>query len=96
MRFDLALTQRIQKYKDAQWFSGSRIRWMIQDQQGTHVYCDKCGNIANGVLWEPVERYELKIPMCRHHLQEWMREHPDYQWQDRTLSLVPVAAQEAA
>lgn len=92
MRFEPELTARIKKYKDAVFFQGQpgSIRWMIHDKDGTHVYCDKCGNIANGVLYEPVERYELKVPLCRTHLQKWMADHPTFHWYEWALVLADV------
>lgn len=88
IRFDPELTARIKKYKDAKYFFGKGIRWMIADENGTHVYCDKCGNIANGVLFEQVERYTLKIPICKKHIEDWMNEYPEYRFHQNILSVI--------
>lgn len=72
-RFEPELTNRIRKYKDAQFYCGSGIRWLLQDKDGNSVKCANCGNIANCVLYEEVERYELKIPLCKSHGSDFLK-----------------------
>lgn len=73
MRFDLETTKFIKKYKDAKFYSG-RIRWMLQDEHGTSVYCCNCGNIANCVLMEQVGRYKLNVPICKAHAKSLLEQ----------------------
>lgn len=90
-RFDLEAIREIRKYGDpsTKYFQGNAfrpgIRWMILDAEGRNVSCDKCGNFANGVLFKRSERYMLRIPLCRGHLQKWMSSYPDYIWNEQHL-----------
>ena len=84
--FNPKLTKRILKYKDFKLFPGGHklpppqrwIRWMLEDENGTSVYCDKCGNIANLCLLEVQGRYLLQIPICKRHAEELLDSTNEY------------------
>lgn len=50
------------------YYVGSRIRWLLQDKKGKGVYCDKCGNIANGIEEGKCLGFRYRIPLCETHL----------------------------
>ena len=43
------------------------IRWLLQDSKGNGVYCDRCGNIANGVMEVKKRIGVFNIPLCKTH-----------------------------
>lgn len=62
------------KYYNKRYYSG-HIRWLLTDKNGTSVYCNDCGNIANGVI--KTKRYGLtfKIPYCKEHFAKIFYKH---------------------
>ncbi len=87
--FDPALTARIKKYSKQKIYPGGRagigIRWLLEDETGTSIHCDKCGNIANVCLFEVHGRHLLKVPICKRHAEELIAESEDYAVQDLTM-----------
>lgn len=69
-KFDLELTKRIRKYENFKIKCGSFIRALLEDEHGTSLHCDKCGNIANLVLFEVHGFRLLRVPICKKHAQE--------------------------
>ena len=61
---------QLRLYKDRKYYLGKFIRYLLQDDRGVSVYCDRCGNIANGVM--KVERNSgiYNIPLCSKHILE--------------------------
>lgn len=57
------------KHIGKKYYSG-HIRWLLQTKKGKYVSCDKCGNIANGVIGGTLKGYTYNIPMCEKHLAE--------------------------
>lgn len=55
------------------YYHGRLLRFMVADKDGVSVYCNKCGNIANGVKSGKVLYFfSYTIPYCRKHLKELM------------------------
>lgn len=51
-----------------QYYYGRMIRWLLEDKNGKGVYCDRCGNIANGIEDGKVLGLTYRIPLCKKHL----------------------------
>lgn len=66
---------QLRGYFNRKFFQGRLVRYMLEEKNGNSVYCDKCGNIANGVLqvW-PRSGYQIgnrfNIPLCKKHFME--------------------------
>lgn len=78
-KFNLEITKRIRKYHGFKICYGKGIRYLLEDENGKSVHCDRCGNIANFVWFESVERYILNVPICKRHAQELVDENPNYE-----------------
>ena len=64
-------------YINRKYYSG-HIRWIIQDKKGTCVYCNDCGNIANGVYTRKIHGLTFNIPMCKSHLSVlYFKKYPE-------------------
>lgn len=50
------------------YYYGRMARWLLKDKNGNGVYCDKCGNIANGIEEGCVLGLTYRIPLCKNHL----------------------------
>ena len=46
------------------YYYGRMVRWLLEDKNGTGIYCDKCGNIANGIEQGRVLGLTYRIPLC--------------------------------
>lgn len=53
-----------------QYYDGRMVRWLLEDVNGNGVYCDKCGNLANGVEIGTVLGLNYRIPLCKVHLSK--------------------------
>lgn len=78
LREYLAIIRRILRYRNAKWYHGKRIRWMIEDSAGTSVYCDFCGNIANAIKQEYFATsicggVKLNVPICKRHAKDLLQ-----------------------
>ena len=51
------------------YYYGRDIRWLIEDKHGKKVYCDKCGNLANGIEQGHILGLIYRIPLCKVHLK---------------------------
>lgn len=84
--------KRIRQYRNAKLFTGGGIRWLLTDEKGTSVYCDKCGNIANCVKHEKVwphifGGFRLKVPLCKRHARELLESEQGWKYSERSLAL---------
>lgn len=52
------------------YYYGRLVRWLIEDKHGKSVYCNKCGNIANGIDVGQILGFTYIIPLCNKHLEE--------------------------
>jgi len=61
---------KLRSYWNAKYYSAGMVRWLLTDKNGCSVICDRCGNIANGVM--KVERRigTFNIPLCKEHFVE--------------------------
>jgi hypothetical protein len=55
------------KHIGKKYYRGRVIHWLIEDKYGEKVYCDKCGNIANGVWKGKILGFNYMIPLCKNH-----------------------------
>lgn len=51
------------------YYYGKMISWLIGDKKGKSVYCNKCGNIANGIEEGEILGFIYRIPLCKKHLE---------------------------
>jgi hypothetical protein len=58
------------KYIGKKYYSGTGIKWMIQNKKRENVSCDRCGNIANGIKLEKLLFMTVSIPLCKVHIAE--------------------------
>lgn len=60
---------QLKLYKDKKYYSGF-IKWLLTDDKGISVYCDRCGNIANGVMSVVRDSGTYNIPLCKNHIKK--------------------------
>ncbi|RNI26628.1 hypothetical protein [Rufibacter latericius] len=60
---------QLRSYFERKYYSGY-IRWILQNEDGTHVSCDQCGNIANGIVKVQKSLGSFYFPICKKHLRE--------------------------
>jgi hypothetical protein len=65
-KLDMSRFTQLRRYHEKKFYTGRYIRWLIEDSEGS-VYCDKCGNIANGVMEIKRSMGSFNIPLCRVH-----------------------------
>lgn len=85
-RFDIELTKRIRKYENFKICYGRGIRWLLEDENGTSIYCDQCGNIANFVLYEIQGHRLLNVPICKRHATD-LEKSGNYTINDGSLAV---------
>lgn len=71
---------QLRLYKDRKYYGG-RIRWLLMDKEGNSVYCDRCGNIANGVMRVERDSGVYNVPLCKKHIGDqfpWVESCPCY------------------
>lgn len=73
-RFDIELTRRIRKYENFKIKRGSLLKFILEDETGNQLYCDKCGNFSNFVLFEVHGFRLLRVPICKKHAHELEKE----------------------
>ena len=56
----------LRSYWNKKYYSG-HIRWLLVDSKGESVCCDKCGNIANGVMRVEKRIGVFNVPLCKKH-----------------------------
>jgi len=56
------------KHIGAKYYCGHLISWLLTDKFGNGVYCDKCGNIANGIEEGKILGFTYRIPLCHKHM----------------------------
>jgi len=56
------------KYVGKNYYCGNLVGWLLEDKKGKGIYCDKCGNIANGIEEGRVLGLTYRIPLCKKHL----------------------------
>lgn len=61
--------RQIRSYLNRNYYSGF-IRWLLQDKSGHSVGCDRCGNIANGVMVINSKFGLFNVPLCKKHYLE--------------------------
>lgn len=61
---------KLRRYHNAKYFQGKMMRYLIEDSAHTSVYCDRCGNIANGVISVERKQGEFNFPLCAKHFRE--------------------------
>jgi hypothetical protein len=66
---------RVRKYYKREYKHG-HIRWLLMDEDGTSVYCDQCGNIANFIHREILDGLELNVCICKAHARELLKQNP--------------------
>lgn len=62
--------KQLREYYNATYFKGSTLPFMLENSNHESVFCDKCGNIANGVVSIKRSKGEFNIPLCKYHFLE--------------------------
>ncbi len=57
-------------YINREYQCGKFIRYMLVNKKGVSVYCDCCGNIANGVAKRKFAFFDYNKPLCKNHMAE--------------------------
>ena len=50
------------------YYYGRLVRGLLENKKGKNIYCDKCGNIANGIEEGKVLGFTYRIPLCKKHM----------------------------
>lgn len=57
-------------YINREYKCGKFIHYLLADKKGNSVYCDQCGNIANGVAQRKFAFFDYNKPLCKNHMLE--------------------------
>lgn len=68
---------KLRSYWNAKYYSGF-LRWLLTDKNGQSVTCDRCGNIANGIMKVEKRIGVFNIPLCKSHFGETFPEFNGY------------------
>lgn len=70
--------EKLRSYWHRNYYSRG-IRWLLMDKDEKNVSCDKCGNIANGIMVVQRRIGIFNVPLCKKHIAEiapWIKYVP--------------------